>query len=174
MAGTRSARPMVAAGGWRLAGLLLSSGLAACAATEPPPGVQSTRIVAASPEAAGGRVEAALRGLGFTTSGLAGGGAPTVRGELGSGFDPAWARCPGIWTNDPFSDLGRSRFVQAGGRRTVVVVRTSRLPQGTSVEVDARTLGLYTHAFTGQTIESPCDSTGLLEGRLLDAAAATG
>lgn len=172
MAGTRSARPTLTGRGRRLAGLLLASGLAACAATAPPPRVQTARIVAVSPEVAGARVEAALRGLGFSTSGLAASGAPTVRGELVAGSDPGWARCPGIWTNDPFSDLGRSRFVQASGRRTVVVVRTSSLPQGTSVEVDARTLGLYIHAFTGQTVESPCDSTGELERRLLDAAAA--
>ena len=97
-------------------------------------------------------------------------GAARARGELASGVDPARAYCPDIRTTDPSGDLGRSRFVQAAGRRAVVLVRASALPQGTSVEVDLRTIGLYPHAFTGDTVEALCDSTGSLERRILDAA----
>jgi hypothetical protein len=158
---------------WRrrlLAGLSAAAAAACQPAARPDPAA-SARIVQASPAEAVARAADQLRSAGFKVTELAGATAPTLRGELGSGGDPDWARCPGIWTNDPFSDVGRSRFVQAGSRRTIVVVRTSALPQGTSVEVDAHTLGVYRHAFTGQDIESPCDTTGRLEARLLAAAA---
>ncbi|MCL6608082.1 MAG: hypothetical protein K6T74_08330 [Geminicoccaceae bacterium] len=128
------------------------------------------RLVRSSPAQAASRAAAVLRAAGFTVTELAGSAVPTLRGELASGADPAWARCPGIWTTDPFSDLGQSRFVQAAGRRAVVLVRASALPQGTSLEVDLRTLGLYPHAFTGDTVEALCGSTGVLERRILDAA----
>jgi hypothetical protein len=153
----------------RALGLLVAA-LAACQPTVRPEPATSARIVRASPAEAEARAAALLRALGFTVTELASAAVPTVRGELASGVDPAWAHCPGIWTTDPFSDLGQSRFVQAAGRRAVVLVRASALPQGTSVEVDLRTIGLYPHAFTGDTVEAVCDSTGLLERRILDAA----
>jgi hypothetical protein len=149
---------------------LLVAGLAACQPTVRPEPATSARIVRASPAEAEARAATLLRALGFTVTEFASTAVPTLRGELASGTDTAWARCPGIWTTDPFSDLGRSRFVQAAGRRTVVLVRASGLPQGTSVEVDLRTIGLYPHAFTGDTVEALCDSTGSLERRILDAA----
>jgi len=144
--------------------------LAACQPTVRPEPAASARIVRASPAEAEARAAALLRALGFTVTEFTSTAVPTLRGELASGADPAWARCPGIWTTDPFSDVGQSRFVQAAGRRAVVLVRASALPQGTSVEVDLRTIGLYPHAFTGDTVEALCDSTGSLERRILDAA----
>lgn len=134
----------------------------------------TVRIVRASPAEAGARAAAALRAAGFAVTEIAGSAAPTLRGELAAGVDPAWAYCPGIWTSDPFSDVGQSRFVQAEGRRAVAVVRTSALPQGTGVEVDLQVMGLYRHAFTGDRVEARCGSTGLLERRILDEAAGIG
>lgn len=158
------------AAGRRAAGLLLAL-LAAC---HPMPRLDpsaAARIVEASPAEAAERAAAALAEAGFATTRLASAAVPTVRGERAGGVDPAWAHCPGIWTNDPFSDLGQSRFVQPEGRRAVVLVRASSLPQGTSVTVDLLTIGLYRHAFTGDLVESPCASTGVLERRILDAVA---
>lgn len=151
--------------------------IAAVAACQPPPSldaVATARIVRASPAEARARAAAVLRAAGFAVTEFEGSAAPTLRGELAVGGDPAWAHCSGIWTSDPFSDMGQSRFVQAEGRRAVVVVRTSALPQGTSVEVDLQVIGLYRHAFTGDRVEARCGSTGLLERRILDAAAGIG
>lgn len=141
---------------------------AACQPAPPAAPPAAARIVAASPAQARAQAAATLRALGFSTTELAGAAVPTLRGELATGGDPAWARCPGIWTTDPFSDQGRSRFVPAEGRRAVVVLRASTLPQGTSVEIDLRVIGLYRHAFTGDIVESPCASTGELERRILE------
>lgn len=148
--------------------------LAACQPRPPLDPTVTARIVRASPTEARARAAAVLRAAGFAVTEFDGSAAPTLRGELASGGDPAWAHCPGIWTSDPFSDVGQSRFVQAEGRRAVVVVRTSALPQGTSVEVDLRVIGLYRHAFTGDRVEASCGSTGLLERRILDETAGIG
>jgi hypothetical protein len=153
----------------RALGLLVAA-LAACQPTVRPEPATSARIVRASPAEAEARAAALLRALGFGVTEFTSTAVPTLRGELAGGVDPAWAYCPGIWTTDPFSDLGQSRFVQAAGRRAVVLVRASGLPQGTSVEVDLQTIGLYPHAFTGDTVEALCGSTGVLERRILDAA----
>lgn len=150
--------------------LAAALGFAACTGTAPAPVATRSGIVATAPLEARTRAAAELRRLGFAVHELDGSEAPTLRAELAAGADPAWARCEGIWTTDPFSDLGRSRFVAAEGRRMIVVLRTSAVPQGTSVEVDARTIGLYRHAFTGETVEAVCGSTGLLERRLVAAA----
>ncbi len=148
--------------------------LAACQSPPTLDPVVTTRVVRASPAEARARAAAVLRAAGFAVTEFDGSAAPTLRGELTAGVDPAWAYCPGIWTSDPFSDLGQSRFVQAEGRRAVVLVRTSALPQGTSVEVDLRVIGFYPHAFTGDRVEAGCGSTGLLERRILDEAAGIG
>lgn len=156
-----------------LAGPLVAI-LAACQPGQPPAPLATAQIVRASPAEAVARAAARLRAAGFEVTELASAAVPTLRGELASGADPGWARCAGIWTNDPFSDVGRSRFVQAGGRRSTVLVRVSSLPQGTSVEVDLHTIGLYTHAFTGDIVEARCATTGVLERAVLEAAAGPG
>lgn len=138
---------------------------------EPP---AAATIVRASPSEAVARVADRLEEFGFTVTRLASTAVPSLRGERAAGADPGWAHCPGIWTSDPFSDLGRARFVEPSGRRSTVVVRASSLPQGTSVEVDLHTLGLYPHAFTGDLVEARCASTGRLERMLFEAAAAPG
>lgn len=156
-----------------MAGPLVAA-LAACQPGPPAATPVTAQIVRARPTEAAERAAARLRAAGFEVTRLASAAVPTLRGELASGADPAWARCAGIWTNDPFSDVGRSRFVQAGGRRTTVVVRVSSLPQGTSVEVDLHTIGLYTHGFTGAIVEARCATTGALERAVLEAAAGPG
>lgn len=153
-----------------LASATLVAVLAACRSGPVVEPDAPVRIVRASPAQAVARAAEVLRAAGFGVTELAGPAVPTLRAELASGVDPARARCPGIRTTDPFDDLGRSRFVQTSGRRAVVLVRASALPQGTSVEVDVRTIGLYPHAFTGDTVEALCASTGVLERRILDAA----
>ncbi|MCS6779064.1 MAG: hypothetical protein NZ555_05125 [Geminicoccaceae bacterium] len=150
--------------------LAAALGIAACTGTTPPPVAMRSGIVATSPFEARARAAAELRRLGFAVRELDGSDVPTLRAELAAGGDPGWARCEGIWTTDPFSDLGQSRFVAAEGRRMIVVLRTSALPQGTSVEVDAHTIGVYRHAFTGEPVEALCGSTGVLERRLVAAA----
>ncbi len=155
------------------AGLLLL-GLAGCQPAAPPEPTGTAGIVRASPAEARARAAAVLRAAGFAATEFEGSAAPTLRGELAAGSDPGWAHGPGIWTSDPFGDLGRSRFVEAEGRRAVVVVRTSALPQGTSVEVDLHVIGLYRRAFTGDRVEAHFGSSAVLEQRILDAAAGIG
>lgn len=161
-------------GGRAVGAVLVGSLLTACAPAPRPEAPAAARIVPLAPAAAREQVDRALRAAGFATVVLDGGAVPTLRGELGGGADPDWAHCPGIWTTDPFSDVGQSRFVQPENRRAVIVVRASSLPQGTSVEIDLRTIGLYRHAFTGDIVEAPCPSSGLLERRILDALGGVG
>ncbi|HET6468383.1 MAG TPA: hypothetical protein VFG43_08410 [Geminicoccaceae bacterium] len=140
--------------------------LAACAAAEPPAPVERTREVRAPAETVADRLRTALPGLGLGDVTPAEGGGLAAR----SGSSPA------AWMDCPIAMIG------SDGRRDIAVpearsatVRIGLVPEGegTRITVEPSFTGHYRNRFVNVAFTRACSSTGELERRLLDAAAAT-
>ena len=162
--------------------LILCLGLAACApqaarrqapadsiAVQPRVAGAAEGVVAATPDVALERAQAALAARGFKMSLL-----PGPAGTLEASHDEQaindWATCPTITVRDPFSEALRSRRTDAGFVATRVTVKaTASSPTETRVAIRALSVGSYLNGFTGTPQQSACRSTGVLEQELLAA-----
>jgi hypothetical protein len=139
--------------------------LVSCA-TAPP---ESRRAVAGDPAAVAARIEAELAALGFRRTGGGSGGA--IEAEAAAA-PVVWARCPPVLVT---GGDDRYRMASAGAREgTARVALAPAAGRGTAVEVGVDVTARYRNTIRGYGFERPCRSTGVVERRLLDAAAAAG
>jgi hypothetical protein len=149
-----------------LALLLAATGLAGCGGAPAPP-VETRRLVAAPPAVAAERVQAALDGLGFAPAG------PDGRRERASAPDD-WAYCPIVITRGGSGGddgSGQRDFARPQTRRAEVRVDVLPAGEGSMVSVAADFAATYHHRYRNLPFTEGCQSLGVLEGRLLDAAA---
>lgn len=147
-----------------LLGLLLAAG---CATTLPPP-VETRREVAAGPDVAMAAMQAALDGLGF---------APAEDGvRLRAAAPEPWADCATVTVRGASGDDGNGRrdFARPQTRRALVAAGAVPAGDGSIATVDARFSATYLDRYVNLPFTRGCRSQGVLEQRLLDAAAAAG
>jgi len=145
----------------------LATALVSCA-TAPP--AETDRLVAGPSATVAARIEAALNGLGLRrTQGSAG----VIEAETRQA-STAWASCLPVLVSDGDD---RRRMVTAEQRRASVQVDLAPAGpgtsgQGTTVRVTTRFAAGYRNPSSGYSFERDCDSRGVVERTLLDAAAA--
>jgi hypothetical protein len=144
---------------------LLAPLLTACTLGRP---IESVREVAAAPATVAERVTAGFQRLGLDEPRDAGGG--TLSTRLGH-VRTDWARCRARLVS---SGDGSRRMATAGRRFGEVAVSLAPVPAGTRVEVETKYTGVYRNTATGYTFQTPCESTGVIENRLVAAAAGEG
>lgn len=149
---------------WATAGAGAAALLAGCAAAPP----ESARAVAAPPAAVAGRVAGALADLRLVPR-------PAAAGRGGvtaaiANVPTAWAECRPMLVGD--SD-DRFRMVTAGARHGSVAVSVEAAPASgeTRVRVSPSFAATYRNTINGTSFDARCESTGVLERRLLAAAA---
>jgi hypothetical protein len=143
-----------------IAGLLC---LAACATQAP---VETDRAVAGDPATVRGRVAAELTRLGLSGSGSADDGAALRASTANAPGD--WASCPPTLVGS--GDDGR-RLATADREQAQVTVGFVPVASGTRVSVQARFAASYRNPISGYAFERNCRSNGVLERRILAAAA---
>ncbi len=137
-----------------------------CATRPPPPPVPTARTVPGSPAEVRARVEAAARRLGLDVSPEPSG----LRAESRSA-QAEWAGCDPILVYDRDSETQRSGWASPGARSaTVNVSLAPAAPAGTQVTVAARFAATYTNRYVNLPVIAGCDSAGVIERALLDAA----
>ena len=152
--------------------------LAACATKPAAAPAPTTRTVAAPVDQVRDRVAAALRELGLTPEPTRDGLRAVATGEV----TEAWADCPPLAVRSyqpPLGHLRRNRprhdapsdLVPPGVRQASVSVSLARDASGTRVSLDPAFSATYQDTSMRQPVERGCTSTGVLEGRLLGAAA---
>lgn len=134
--------------------------LAACAGERPPP----VRAVPGTPETADAKVAGALSRLQLVPR----------PAEAGSGVAASIHSVPASWSICRPMLLAdgddRFRMVNPTSRQGSVTVITSPAATGTEVQVTPMFEATYRNAITGTSFQSACESTGVLEQKLLDAA----
>ena len=143
--------------------------LAGCAAPAPGGGpVETTRVIAAEPATVRERMDRAVLGLGFVPGGPSP-DAPYLRSSVPSD----WADCPNVVISGPDDSSQRdwARPAAQSGE-----VRLGAVPDqgGTRAQVIAQFRASYLQRYRGTSFTRACTSTGLLERRILDDAAAAG
>jgi hypothetical protein len=139
--------------------LLMLAGCATAPRVIPP----TERQVAVPPGVAKAHLVERLLALGFKVT-----GAERIHGEAAVA-DPSWADCPTVITHAS-NNSNQSDFAHAGARQAVVEATTTPTDAGTTVQVSARFSGTYLNHFKNLPFKGACDSTGVLESTLLDAA----
>jgi hypothetical protein len=126
---------------------------------------------ASAPEAVRSRLAQVLSAMGFVPLGTPTATDLTVTAASGA-IDPSWVICPHLWYEDQTSIFPRWQVARPTPLRAEV--RVGLAPSGgmTTVRVEARFEGNYLDNFVNYTRAASCRSTGVLERRLLDAAAA--
>ncbi len=144
---------------------------AGCATASPPPSPVAVAQVDATPEVVRSRLVRAIGAMGLVPSPTS---APTdLRATAAAGaIDPSWAVCPHLWYEDPTSFFPRWQVARPSPLSAMVRVGVAPSGGMTAVRAEARFEGTYLDNFVNYTRTASCRSTGTLERRLLDAAAA--
>ena len=126
--------------------------------------VESDRTVKAAPEIAEGRITAELGRLGFRRTG----GSAGVIDAISDRSNLDWSSCPPVLVS-----AGDDRRVIASprSRSASVEIAIGGAVASTTVSVTTRFVARYLNPTRGETFVRDCRSTGVLERRLLDAAA---
>ena len=136
--------------------------LAACATRAP---VETNRAVSGDPRTVRGRVAAELARLGLSGGPAGDGGA--LRAST-AGAPEGWASCPPVLVGG--GDVGR-RMATADREQAQVTVGFVPVASGTQVSVQAGFAASYRNPISGYAFERSCRSNGVLEQRILAAAA---
>jgi hypothetical protein len=139
--------------------------IAACA-SPPRKALEVSRSVAGSPERAREQAAARLRSLGFAVEALSDAGVAATSSRAADD----WADCGTVITVGGENRSQRD-FAKPTARGARVEIRTVAGPDGTRVELTTSFDGTYYNRFRGLSFHARCESTGALEGMLLDAAA---
>jgi hypothetical protein len=116
------------------------------------------------------RVERALREVGLAPEPAPGG---RLRAVARGAPDSAWADCPRVVVRDESTEYVRSHWAAPGARETAVSVSLRPAGEGrTEVTVAAESAATYTDRYRNLPFREACATTGALERRLLEAAAA--
>jgi hypothetical protein len=136
--------------------------LAACATRAP---VETSRVVAGDPATVRSRVAAELARLDLSHDSAGDGAA----------LRASTATAPGDWASCPPTLVGGGddsrRLATANREQAEVTVELAPAPSGTEVSVQARFTGSYRNPISGYAFERSCRSNGVLEQRILTAAA---
>jgi hypothetical protein len=135
--------------------------LGGCLALQP---IETVRDVTAEPGLVRQRVRAELERLRLDPSGAADEDALTTRIDS---VPVTWTRCRPMLLGD---QEDRFRMVTARDREGEVTVALTSVPPVTQVRVTPRYRAAYRNPINGTSFDTPCESSGVLERRLLDAA----
>ncbi|MFO1068144.1 MAG: hypothetical protein U1E14_06420 [Geminicoccaceae bacterium] len=143
--------------------------VAGCAAPGPAKApAETTRVIAAEPALVRERMDRAVLGLGFVPGGP-GPDAPYRRSSVPSD----WASCPNVVISGP-DDASQRDWARPMTQDGEVRLRALPDQGGTRAEVITHFRATYLNRYRGHDFTRACDSTGRLEQRILDDAAAAG
>lgn len=140
---------------------MVLTGLAGCLLGTP---VQTVREVTAEPAVVRQRVLAALERLRLAP--VSEGDDDVLRTRIAA-VPVAWIRCRPMLLGD---QEDRFRMVTARHKEGDVTVALTSTPPVTQVRVSPSYRATYRNPVNGTSFDAPCESSGVLERRLLDAA----
>ena len=135
--------------------------VAACATST----IETARTVPGDPAAVHVRLEVELSQLGFRPA--SGGPGTSLEATAGTAAVD-WAACPPVLVS---AGDDRRRMASAGQRRASVRIDLAPGDGGTAVVVVAKFAASYRNPVSSYSFERACRSKGVVETRLLDAAA---